>query len=449
MFEKLSDRLEQAMRTLKGQGRITENNVSETMKEIRRALLDADVGFKIAKEFTEEVKAKALGQDVIKSVSPGQLLIKIMNEELTRLMGKEASPLALKPNGTSVVLMSGLQGSGKTTFTGKLALLLKSQGKKVLMVACDVYRPAAVDQLKILGEQIGVPVYAEPDQENPVLIATQAVKQAKTEGYSVVLVDTAGRLAVDEAMMNEISEIHASIQPDQTLFVVDAMTGQDAVNTAAAFNQRLNFDGVVLTKMDGDARGGAALTISYTVGKPIKYVSTGEKLQALDVFHPDRMANRILGMGDVVSLVEKAQQQINAEEAARLQKKISKNQFDLQDFYEQIQQIKKMGNMKDLLGMIPGVGKAIKDMDFSDEMFKQTEAIIQSMTPLERREPEILNGSRRERIARGSGTKVQEVNQLLKQFGEMKQMMRKMNGGMAGGAMGQAMSRMRSPFGRS
>jgi signal recognition particle subunit SRP54 len=317
------------------------------------------------------------------------------------------------------------------------------------MVACDVYRPAAVDQLKILGEQIGVPVYAEPDQKNPVLIAAQAVKQAKTEGYSVVLVDTAGRLAVDEAMMNEISEIHGSIQPDQTLFVVDAMTGQDAVNTAAAFNQRLNFDGVVLTKMDGDARGGAALTISYTVGKPIKYVSTGEKLAALDVFHPDRMANRILGMGDVVSLVEKAQQQINAEEAARLQKKISKNQFDLQDFYEQIQQIKKMGNMKDLLGMIPGVGKAIKDMDFSDEMFKQTEAIIQSMTPLERREPEILNGSRRERIARGSGTKVQEINQLLKQFGEMKQMMRKMNGGMPGGAMGQAMGRMRSPFGRS
>jgi len=381
------------------------------------------------------------------------LLIKIMNEELTRLMGREASPLVLKPNGTSVVLMSGLQGSGKTTFTGKLALLLKSQGKKVLMVACDVYRPAAVDQLQILGEQIGVPVYADRDQKNPVLIAAQAVKQAKTEGYSVVLVDTAGRLAVDEAMMKEISEIHGNIQPDQTLFVVDAMTGQDAVNTAAAFNQRLNFDGVVLTKMDGDARGGAALTISYTVGKPIKYVSTGEKLQALDVFHPDRMANRILGMGDVVSLVEKAQQQINAEEAARLQKKISKNQFDLQDFYEQIQQIKKMGNMKDLLGMIPGVGKAIKDMDFSDEMFKQTEAIIQSMTPLERREPEILNGSRRERIARGSGTKVQEINQLLKQFGEMKQMMRKMNGGMnggvPGGAMGQAMGRMRSPFGRS
>ena len=449
MFEKLSDRLEQAMRTLKGQGRITENNVSETMKEIRRALLDADVGFKIAKDFTEEVKAKALGQDVIKHVSPGQLLIKIMNEELTRLMGRESSPLVLKPNGTSVVLMSGLQGSGKTTFTGKLALLLKSQGKKVLMVACDVYRPAAVDQLQILGEQIGVPVYADRDQKNPVLIAAQAVKQAKTEGYSVVLVDTAGRLAVDEAMMKEISEIHSSIQPDQTLFVVDAMTGQDAVNTAAAFNQRLNFDGVVLTKMDGDARGGAALTISYTVGKPIKYVSTGEKLQALDVFHPDRMANRILGMGDVVSLVEKAQQQINAEEAARLQKKISKNQFDLQDFYEQIQQIKKMGNMKDLLGMIPGVGKAIKDMDFSDEMFKQTEAIIQSMTPLERREPEILNGSRRERIARGSGTKVQEINQLLKQFAEMKQMMRKMNGGVPGGAMGQAMNRMRSPFGRS
>ncbi|NDC72966.1 MAG: signal recognition particle protein, partial [Sphingobacteriia bacterium] len=364
MFDKLSDRLEQAMRTLKGQGRITENNVSETMKEIRRALLDADVSYKIAKEFTEEVKAKAMGQDVIRHVSPGQLLVKIMNEELTRLMGQQSSPLMLKPNGTSVVLMAGLQGSGKTTFTGKLALMLKSQGKKVMMVACDVYRPAAIDQLRILGEQIGVPVHSEPDEKNPVSIATRAVKQAKTEGYSVVLVDTAGRLAVDEAMMNEIAEIHRNVLPDQTLFVVDAMTGQDAVNTAAAFNQRLNFDGVVLTKMDGDARGGAALTISYTVGKPIKYVSTGEKLQALDVFHPDRMANRILGMGDVVSLVEKAQQQIDAEEAARLQKKISKNQFDLQDFYEQIQQIKKMGNMKDLLGMIPGVGKAIKDMEF-------------------------------------------------------------------------------------
>jgi len=448
MFDKLSDRLEQAMRTLKGQGRITENNVSETMKEIRRALLDADVSYKIAKEFTEEVKAKAMGQDVIRHVSPGQLLVKIMNEELTRLMGQQSSPLMLKPNGTSVVLMAGLQGSGKTTFTGKLALMLKSQGKKVMMVACDVYRPAAIDQLRILGEQIGVPVHSEPDEKNPVSIATRAVKQAKTEGYSVVLVDTAGRLAVDEAMMNEIAEIHRNVLPDQTLFVVDAMTGQDAVNTAAAFNQRLNFDGVVLTKMDGDARGGAALTISYTVGKPIKYVSTGEKLQALDVFHPDRMANRILGMGDVVSLVEKAQQQIDAEEAARLQKKISKNQFDLQDFYEQIQQIKKMGNMKDLLGMIPGVGKAIKDMEFSEENFKQTEAIIMSMTPRERQEPEILNGSRRERIARGSGTKVQDVNQLLKQFGEMKQMMRKMNGGMPGGAMGQAMSRMRSPFGR-
>ena len=448
MFDKLSDRLEQAMRTLKGQGRITENNVSETMKEIRRALLDADVSYKIAKEFTEEVKAKAMGQDVIRHVSPGQLLVKIMNEELTRLMGQQSSPLMLKPNGTSVVLMAGLQGSGKTTFTGKLALMLKSQGKKVMMVACDVYRPAAIDQLRILGEQIGVPVHSEPDEKNPVSIATRAVKQAKTEGYSAVLVDTAGRLAVDEAMMNEIAEIHRHVLPDQTLFVVDAMTGQDAVNTAAAFNQRLNFDGVVLTKMDGDARGGAALTISYTVGKPIKYVSTGEKLQALDVFHPDRMANRILGMGDVVSLVEKAQQQIDAEEAARLQKKISKNQFDLQDFYEQIQQIKKMGNMKDLLGMIPGVGKAIKDMEFSEDTFKQTEAIIMSMTPGERQEPEILNGSRRERIARGSGTKVQDVNQLLKQFGEMKQMMRKMNGGMPGGAMGQAMSRMRSPFGR-
>ena len=449
MFEKLSDRLEAAMRTLKGQGRITENNVSETMKEIRRALLDADVSYKIAKEFTEEVKVKALGQDVIKHVSPGQLLVKIMNEELTRLMGSQASPLALKANGTSVVLMSGLQGSGKTTLTGKLALMLKSQGKKVIMVACDVYRPAAIQQLHVLGDQIGVPVHSEPEQKNSVLIATNAVRKAKTEGYSVVLIDTAGRLAVDEAMMTEIAEIHRHVLPDQTLLVVDAMTGQDAVNTAAAFNQRLNFDGVVLTKMDGDARGGAALTISYTVGKPIKFVSTGEKLQALDVFHPDRMANRILGMGDVVSLVEKAQQQINAEEAARLQKKIAKNQFDLQDFFEQIQQIKKMGNMKDLLGMIPGVGKAIKDMEFSEEMFRQTEAIIMSMTPRERQEPEILNGSRRERIARGSGTKVQDVNQLLKQFGEMKQMMRKMNGGMPGGAMGQAMNRMRSPFGRS
>ncbi|MFM8960877.1 MAG: signal recognition particle protein, partial [Bacteroidota bacterium] len=356
----------------------------------------ADVSYKIAKEFTEEVKAKAMGQDVIRHVSPGQLLVKIMNEELTRLMGQQSSPLMLKTNGTSVVLMAGLQGSGKTTFTGKLALMLKSQGKKVMMVACDVYRPAAIDQLRILGEQIGVPVHSEPDEKNPVSIAIRAVKQAKTEGYSVVLVDTAGRLAVDEAMMNEIAEIHRNVLPDQTLFVVDAMTGQDAVNTAAAFNQRLNFDGVVLTKMDGDARGGAALTISYTVGKPIKYVSTGEKLQALDVFHPDRMANRILGMGDVVSLVEKAQQQIDAEEAGRLQKKISKNQFDLQDFYEQIQQVKKMGNMKDLLGMIPGVGKAIKDMEFSEDTFKQTEAIIMSMTPRERQEPEILNGSRRE-----------------------------------------------------
>ncbi|MFN3528362.1 MAG: signal recognition particle protein [Bacteroidia bacterium] len=431
MFEKLTDRLESAFKVLKGEGRITETNVSETMKEIRRALLDADVNFKIAKEFTDTVKQKALGQNVIKSVSPGQLLIKIMNEELTRLMGGQHVEINIKGN-PAVILIAGLQGSGKTTFTGKLASRLKSQGKKVMLVAGDVYRPAAINQLQILGEQVGVQVYTEEGSKNPVQIAENAIKKAGTEGYSVVIVDTAGRLAVDEEMMKEIAAVHQAVKPSETLFVVDAMTGQDAVNTAKAFNERLDFDGVVLTKLDGDARGGAALTISYTVGKPIKFVSTGEKMQALDVFHPDRMANRILGMGDVVSLVEKAQLQIDEAEAARINKKISKNQFDFDDFLSQISQIKKMGNLKDLMGMIPGMGKALKDIDISDDAFKHVEAIIQSMTPDERANPDLINGSRRERLAKGSGTSIQQVNQLLKQFNDMKGMMKKMNqmGGM-------------------
>lgn len=438
MFEKLTDRLESAFKVLKGEGRITETNVSETMKEIRRALLDADVNYKIAKEFTDTVKQKALGQNVIKSVSPGQLLVKIMNEELTRLMGGQSVDINLKGS-PAIILIAGLQGSGKTTFTGKLATRLKGQGKKVMVVAGDVYRPAAINQLQVLGEQIGVPVYTEEGNKNPVQITENAIKKAGIEGYSVVIVDTAGRLAVDEEMMQEISRVHQSIKPQETLFVVDAMTGQDAVNTAKAFNERLNFDGVVLTKLDGDARGGAALTISYTVGKPIKFVSTGEKMQALDVFHPDRMANRILGMGDVVSLVEKAQLQIDEEEAARINKKISKNQFDFDDFLSQIGQIKKMGNLKDLMGMIPGMGKALKDIDISDDAFKHVEAIIQSMTPAERANPDIINGSRRERLAKGSGTSVQQVNQLLKQFNDMRGMMKKMN---QMGAMGGKMPRI-------
>jgi signal recognition particle subunit SRP54 len=402
------------------------------MKEIRRALLDADVSYKIAKEFTDTVKEKALGQNVIKSVSPGQLLTKIMHEELTHLMGGSYSDINTKAS-PSVILIAGLQGSGKTTFSGKLANMLKEKGNKVLLVAGDVYRPAAIDQLKILGSQIGVEVYTEEGNKNPVVIAENGVKKAKSEGYRIVIVDTAGRLAVDEAMMNEIANVHSTVKPHETLFVVDAMTGQDAVNTAKAFNDRLNFDGVVLTKLDGDARGGAALTISYTVGKPVKFISTGEKMQALDVFHPDRMAHRILGMGDVVSLVERAQMQIDEEEAARLSKKISKNQFDFNDFISQIQQIKKMGNLKDLMGMIPGMGKMIKDIDISDDAFKHVEAIIQSMTPVERSNPDLINGSRRKRLADGSGTSIQQVNQLLKQFNDMKAMMKKMNAMGAGG----------------
>ncbi len=432
MFEKLTDRLDQAFKTLKGEGRISEINVAETMKEIRRALLDADVSYKIAKEFTDTVKEKALGQNVIKSVSPGQLLTKIMHEELTHLMGGSYSDINTKAS-PSVILIAGLQGSGKTTFSGKLANMLKEKGNKVLLVAGDVYRPAAIDQLKVLGGQIGVDVYTEEGNKNPVVIAENGVKKAKSEGYRIVIVDTAGRLAVDEAMMNEIANVHSTVKPHETLFVVDAMTGQDAVNTAKAFNDRLNFDGVVLTKLDGDARGGAALTISYTVGKPVKFISTGEKMQALDVFHPDRMAHRILGMGDVVSLVERAQMQIDEEEAARLSKKISKNQFDFNDFISQIQQIKKMGNLKDLMGMIPGMGKMIKDIDISDDAFKHVEAIIQSMTPVERSNPDLINGSRRKRLADGSGTSIQQVNQLLKQFNDMKAMMKKMNAMGAGG----------------
>lgn len=434
MFDKLTDRLDQAFKTLKGEGRISEINVAETMKEIRRALLDADVSYKIAKEFTDTVREKALGQNVIKSVSPGQLLTKIMHEELTHLMGGSSSDINIGAN-PSVILIAGLQGSGKTTFSGKLANMLKEKGHKVLLVAGDVYRPAAIDQLKVLGGQIGVEVYTEDGSKNPVQIAENAVKKAKSEGFKIVIVDTAGRLAVDEAMMNEIANVSQAVKPHETLFVVDAMTGQDAVNTAKAFNDRLNFDGVVLTKLDGDARGGAALTISYTVGKPVKFMSTGEKMQALDVFHPDRMAHRILGMGDVVSLVERAQMQIDEEEAQRLSKKISKNQFDFDDFLSQISQIKKMGNLKDLMGMIPGMGKMLKDVDISDDAFKHVEAIIQSMTPKERGNPDLINGSRRKRLADGSGTSIQQVNQLLKQFNDMKGMMKKMNAMGAGGKM--------------
>lgn len=441
MFDNLSDKLEKAFKTLKGQGQITEINVASTMKEIRRALLDADVNFKIAKSFTDTVKEKAMGANVVGAIKPGQLLTKIMHDELTSLMGGEKSDMDLKAS-PSVVLIAGLQGSGKTTFSGKLANLQKSKGQKVLLAACDVYRPAAITQLKVLGEQIGVEVYHEPDNKNPVEIAQNAVKKAKAEGYKILIVDTAGRLAIDEQMMTEIAAIKQQLQPQETLFVVDAMTGQDAVNTAKAFNDRLNFTGVVLTKLDGDARGGAALTVSYTVGKPIKFISTGEKMQAIDLFYPDRMANRILGMGDVVSLVERAQQQFDSEEAARIQKKINKNQFDMDDFLGQIKQIKKMGNIKDLMGMIPGVGKAIKDIDLDDDAFKHVEAIIQSMTPQERKNPDLINGSRKNRIAKGSGNDIQKVNAFLKQFDDMRKMMKMMNQG------GNPMARMKMPFGR-
>ena len=426
MFDNLSVKLDRAFKTLKGQGSITEINVASTVKEIRRALIDADVNYKVAKEVTDSIKEKALGRDVLIAVSPGQLLTKIVAEELTLLMGETNVPIDLTGN-PNTILISGLQGSGKTTFSGKLASQLKKQGRTVLLAACDVYRPAAIDQLKVLGEQIGVEVYTEPDEKDPVKIAKNAVKYAKDQGKKSLIIDTAGRLAVDEKMMEEIAAIKKAIDPSETLFVVDSMTGQDAVNTAAAFNERLDFDGVVLTKLDGDTRGGAALSIRKEVTKPIKYISTGEKMDAIDLFHPDRMANRILGMGDVVSLVEKAQQTFDQEEARRINKKIKKNQFGFDDFLSQMEQIKKMGNLKDLMGMIPGVGKAIKDIDIDDDSLKPIEAIIKSMTPKERENPDIINGTRRQRIAKGSGTSVNQVNQLLKQFEQMRKMMKTMN----------------------
>ncbi len=426
MFESLSDKLERAFKVLKGEGRVTEINVAETLKEVRKALLDADVNYKVAKQFTDTVKEKALGQNVLTAVSPGQLLIKIAHDELKDLMGGEKVEVDLSGSPT-VILMSGLQGSGKTTLSGKLANFLKSKKQKQpLLVACDVYRPAAVDQLKVLGEQIEVPVFAEVGNNNPVDIARKGIEFAKQNNRNVVIIDTAGRLAVDEQMMDEIEAIKNAIRPNEILFVVDSMTGQDAVNTAKAFNDRLDFNGVVLTKLDGDTRGGAALSIKSVVNKPIKFVGTGEKLDALDIFYPERMADRILGMGDIVSLVERAQEQFDEVEAAKLEKKIAKNQFNLEDFYGQLQQIKKMGNMKDLLGMIPGVGKAIRDVDISNDSFKQIESIILSMTVQERQQPAILSGSRRARIAKGSGTTVQDVNRLLKQFEDMRKMMKMM-----------------------
>ena len=426
MFDNLSDKLERALKTLKGQGKITEINVAETLKEVRKALLDADVNYKVAKTFTDTVKEKALGQNVLTAVSPSQLLVKITHDELTQLMGGQMEEIFLGGNPT-IILMSGLQGSGKTTFTGKLANFLKTKkGKKPLLVACDVYRPAAIDQLHVLGEQIGVDVFSNKEEKNPIKIAEAAIKQAKENGNSIVLIDTAGRLAVDEQMMTEIADLKKAINPNEILFVVDAMTGQDAVNTAKAFNDRLDFDGVVLTKLDGDTRGGAALSIKSVVNKPIKFIGTGEKMEALDVFYPERMADRILGMGDVVTLVERAQEQFNEEEARKLSKKIAKNQFDFNDFLSQLQQIKKMGNIKDLVGMIPGVGKAMKDAEINDDAFKGIEAIIGSMTPKERTQPEIMNGSRRQRIAKGSGQTIQEVNKLLKQFEDTRKMMRMM-----------------------
>ena len=429
MFENLSEKLEKAFKVLKGQGTISEINVAQTMKEIRKALLAADVDFKTAKQFTASVKEKALGQQVLTAVEPGQLLTKIMRDELAELMGSSKSEINLDGNPT-VILIAGLQGSGKTTFTGKLALHLKTKlNKKPLLVACDVYRPAAIDQLDVLGEQVGVEVYKEVENKNPVEIAQNAIKHAKTTNHNVVIVDTAGRLAIDEQMMNEIAAVKSAINPNEILFVVDSMTGQDAVNTAKAFNEKLNFDGVVLTKLDGDTRGGAALTIRSVVDKPIKFIGTSEKMDGLDVFHPDRMASRILGMGDVISLVERAQQQFDEEEARKMQKKIAKNQFGFDDFLKQIQQIKKMGNMKDLMGMIPGMGKALKGVDIDDDAFKGIEAMIKSMTLEERSNPKILNGSRRKRIANGSGTSIQEVNQLIKQFGQMGKMMKMMQGG--------------------
>lgn len=426
MFDNLSVKLDRAFKNLKGQGSITEINVATTVKEIRRALVDADVNYKVAKEVTDKIREEALGRDVLISVSPGQLLTKIVSEELTQLMGEENVPINMDGN-PNTILISGLQGSGKTTFSGKLASHLKKQGRTVLLAACDIYRPAAIDQLKVLGEQIGVEVYAEPENKDAVKIAKNALKYAKDNGKRSLIIDTAGRLAVDDQMMGEIEELKRALNPAETLFVVDAMTGQDAVNTAKTFNERLNFDGVVLTKLDGDTRGGAALSIRKEVEKPIKYISTGEKMEALDLFHPDRMANRILGMGDVVSLVEKAQDAFDEEESRRINKKIKQNKFDFDDFLKQMEQMKKMGNMKDLIGMIPGVGKAMKDIDIDDNTLVPIESMIKSMSPKERSNPEVINGSRKIRIAKGSGTSVQEVNQLLKQFEQMRKMMKSMN----------------------
>ena len=431
MFENLSERMERSFKILKGEGKITEINVAETLKDVRRALLDADVNYKVAKSFTDTVKAKALGMNVLTAVKPGQLMVKIVHDELAKLMGGEATELHLtgKP---SIILMSGLQGSGKTTFSGKLANMLKTkQHKNPLLVACDVYRPAAIEQLKVVGSQIGVPVFAEEENKNVNEIALHAIQEAKAKGYDVVIIDTAGRLAVDEQMMQEIASLKEAVHPDETLFVVDSMTGQDAVNTAKEFNDRLDFDGVVLTKLDGDTRGGAALSIRTVVTKPIKFIGTGEKMEAIDVFHPERMADRILGMGDVVSLVERAQEQFDEEEAKRLQKKIQKNKFDFNDFLKQIEQIKKMGNLKELASMIPGVGKAIKDVDIDDNAFNGIEAIIRSMTPQERISPEVLNQSRKMRIAKGSGTSIQEVNRLVKQFDQTRKMMKMVTGNQA------------------
>jgi len=443
MFDSLSLKLEKAFQNLRGSGRITEINVASTIKEIRKALMDADVNYKVAKEVTDEIKIKALGQNVLTAVSPGQLLTKITNDELTLLMGGASEDIKLDGN-PAIILIAGLQGSGKTTFSGKLANYLKRQGRSVLLTACDIYRPAAIEQLKVLGEQVGVEVYAEPDNKDAVKIAKAAIEHAKKNNHRVVIVDTAGRLAVDEAMMEEIAKLKEALNPSETLFVVDAMTGQDAVNTAKAFNDRLNFDGVVLTKMDGDTRGGAALSIRRVVEKPIKFVSSGEKMEAIDRFYPDRMAGRILGMGDVVSLVEKAQQSFDEDEAKRLNAKMRKNQFDFNDFLKQLEQIKKMGNMKDMLGMIPGMGKAMKDVDINDDSFKPVEAIIRSMTNEERENPEKLNPSRKTRIAKGSGTTIQQVNQLLKQFEEMRKMMKMMNK-MGGGK--RALNAL-NPFGK-
>ena len=441
MFENLSDRLDRSFKLLKGHGQITEINVAETLKEVRKALLEADVNFKTAKNFTNTVKEKALGEKVLTSLQPGQLMVKIVKDELAKLMGAEAKELDLSAK-PSIVLMSGLQGSGKTTFSAKLALHLKSKkAKNPLLVACDVYRPAAIEQLHVLGDQIGVEVFSQPEEKNPVKIAEAALKHARANNHNLIIIDTAGRLAIDQEMMAEIRSIHKAIKPQETLFVVDSMTGQDAVNTAKAFNEVLDYNGVVLTKLDGDTRGGAALSIRSVVDKPIKFIGTGEKMEAIDVFHPSRMADRILGMGDVVSLVERAQEQYDEEEARRIQKKIAKNQFDFNDFLKQIQQIKKMGNMKDLMGMIPGMGKMMKGVDMDDDAFKGVEAIVHSMTEAERTQPAIINGSRRKRIADGSGTSVAEVNRLLKQFGDMSKMMKMMQGGGAKGLMNMMKNR--------